>query len=69
MRDWKVNPKLLCRQHLLGNHLEVHMFVGTLRRGGKARLNPMDWSLRTPCRATGESDQVSNMMPEENREI
>jgi len=28
---WLVDPKLLCRQHLLGEHLEIHMFVGILR--------------------------------------
>ena len=24
MRMWMVNPKLLCRQHLLGEHSEIH---------------------------------------------
>ena len=33
MRMWKVNPRLLCNQHLLGEHVELHMFVGCLRRG------------------------------------
>ena len=33
MRMWMVKPQLMCRQHLLGEHLELHMFVGTLRRG------------------------------------
>jgi hypothetical protein len=23
----------MCRQHLLGEHLELHMFVGTIRKG------------------------------------
>jgi hypothetical protein len=26
MRMWNVDPKLMCRQHLLGEHLEMHMF-------------------------------------------
>jgi len=30
MRMWKVNPKLLCRKHLLGEHLEMHMFLGAI---------------------------------------
>jgi len=30
MRQWLVNPKLLCKQHLLGEHVEAHMFVGTI---------------------------------------
>ena len=30
---WGVNPKILCRQHLLGEHLELHMLVGNIARG------------------------------------
>lgn len=30
MRMWKVDPKKMCRQHLLGEHVECHMFVGTI---------------------------------------
>jgi len=33
MRMWNVDPKLLCRQHLLGEHLEMHMFLGCLKKG------------------------------------
>lgn len=32
MRQWKVDPRLLCMQHLLGAHFETHMFVGTFNR-------------------------------------
>jgi hypothetical protein len=28
---WNIDPKLLCRQHLLGEHLETHMFLGCIR--------------------------------------
>jgi len=30
MRMWGINPKILCRQHLLGLHKELHMCVGWL---------------------------------------
>lgn len=30
MRMWDVPPKLLCQKHLLGEHVEMHMFVGTI---------------------------------------
>jgi len=30
---WLVNPRMMCRQHLLGEHLECHMFVGAIRTG------------------------------------
>jgi hypothetical protein len=33
MRVWGVNPKLMCNQHLLGEHVEIHMFVGTINKG------------------------------------
>lgn len=30
---WKVDPKKMCRKHLLGEHVEMHMFVGTIIKG------------------------------------
>lgn len=33
MRQWMVDPKIMCRKHLLGEHVEHHMFIGTLNRG------------------------------------
>src|SRR4051812_40489961 len=32
MRMWMVNPRKMCSQHLLGEHIEIHMLVGTLLR-------------------------------------
>ena len=32
MRMWLVNPKIMCRKHLLGEHVEHHMFFGTMLR-------------------------------------
>ena len=37
MRMWMVDPKIMCRKHLLGEHVELHMFVGTIKR--KKRLS------------------------------
>lgn len=36
-RMWMVDPELLCRQHLLGEHKEVHQLVGQIRRGCSLR--------------------------------
>ena len=33
MRMWMVAPREICRRHLLGEHVECHMFLGTIRRG------------------------------------
>lgn len=32
MRMWGVNPKKLCDKHLLGEHVEMHMFVGAIKK-------------------------------------
>lgn len=32
-----INPKTMCRKHRLGEHVECHMFVGTIRRGRNVR--------------------------------
>ena len=33
MRMWMIDPTLLCRKHLLGEHYEIHKAVGFLRNG------------------------------------
>jgi hypothetical protein len=33
MRMWQVDPSKMCRKHLLGEHVECHMFVGTINKG------------------------------------
>lgn len=35
MRMWGVNPKYMCRNHLLGEHVELHMFAGCIKKGKK----------------------------------
>jgi hypothetical protein len=34
-RNWMVNPKIHCRKHLLGAHVECHIFCGILRNKKK----------------------------------
>lgn len=33
MRMWGVDARKLCDKHLLGEHVELHMFVGCIRKG------------------------------------
>lgn len=33
MRMWGIDPSLMCDRHLLGEHVEMHMFVGHLNKG------------------------------------
>lgn len=32
MRMWMVDPEIMCQKHLCGEHLELHMFVGHLKK-------------------------------------
>lgn len=36
-RMWGVDPRLLCDRHLLGEHVEMHMFLGGIRKGHSVR--------------------------------
>lgn len=33
MRMWNVQPSVMCRKHLLGEHVEMHMFAGCINKG------------------------------------
>ena len=35
MRMWLCNPEILCQKHLCGEHVEMHMFLGSLKKGKK----------------------------------
>lgn len=35
MRMWLCDPKIMCQKHLCGEHVEMHMFLGTLQKGKK----------------------------------
>lgn len=37
MRMWMTDPAKMCRQHLLGEHVELHMFVGAMDKGTSMR--------------------------------
>jgi hypothetical protein len=32
MRMWNIEPRLMCNKHLLGEHVEMHMFAGTINK-------------------------------------
>jgi hypothetical protein len=34
---WMVAPLIMCDKHLLGEHVELHMFVGAIRKGTSLR--------------------------------
>ena len=43
MRMWMINPTLLCRKHLLGEHSEIHKHKHNFEKGHsiKGRLSPV----------------------------
>ena len=47
MRMWMVSPRVMCRKHLLGEHLELHMLNGSLR-SGKSIAGFLDKKLLEP---------------------
>jgi hypothetical protein len=61
MRQWMVNPRILCRQHLLGEHQEVHAFIGALEKG---RIKPGQFKgmLTTYHLRTRHNELVSEMV-------
>jgi hypothetical protein len=48
MRMWLVKPEHMCRNHLLGEHLEIHMLVGCLIKG-KSIKGYLENGLVDPC--------------------
>ena len=49
MRMWNIDPVLLCARHLRGEHNEMHMFEGSIKKGinvsGYIRDNLLDTSM------------------------
>jgi hypothetical protein len=62
MRMWMVNPRQMCRKHLLGEHVELHMFMGTIKKrknlDGYVKNNLLDF-MSIPKR---HSELVSEMI-------
>ena len=49
MRMWLVPPSHMCRKHLLGEHVELHMLLGSLKKG-KSITGFLSGGLVDPCR-------------------
>src|SRR5690348_3508078 len=44
MRMWMTEPRWMCHHHLLGEHQEIHMFVGVINSGRKVD-NYVKWGM------------------------
>jgi len=58
MRMWLVDPKILCQKHLCGEHLEMHMFVGSIVKG-KAVDGYLQNNLLEPKKLKKRHDELS----------
>ena len=62
MRMYNIDPSFLCRKHLLGEHVELHMMVGSIKNGkpsvsGWARAGLLDTYLLN-VRHTAVSEEM-----------
>lgn len=54
---WMVNPRGMCRQHLLGEHLETHMLRGTMAAGGSV-AGYLQRGLLAPARLASRHEEL-----------
>lgn len=65
MRMWNVDPSKMCRQHLLGEHLEMHMFIGAVK-AGKSLQGYIDNKLVDPQQIKQRHDTLVQEMKYRN---
>ena len=63
MRMWMVNPSKLCRQHLLGEHNEVHMLAGSMNKQHSLQ-GYLDKGLIDPMYVTPRHNALAKEMKE-----
>ena len=61
MRMWMVDPKIMCAKHLLGEHVEMHMFMGCIKKG-KSIKGYIEKSLCDPSRIIERHNELSKEM-------
>lgn len=57
---WNVSPRIMCTKHLLGEHVEMHMFVGCIQKGIS-----LDGYIRNNLVAPMEIERRHNELSEE----
>lgn len=56
-----IDPRLMCRQHLLGEHKELHMLVGSINKGISLK-GYTDQNLLEPSRIRSRHNEVVREM-------
>jgi hypothetical protein len=65
MRIWDIQPKLLCRQHLLGEHRELHAIWSVITRkkkGYSRHPETLRWKGRLKALFARHEQQVAEML-------
>jgi len=62
MRMWMVDPKAMCVRHLMGEHLELHMFAGTLNKGKSSVRGYIDNNLLEPKSIVSRHKELTEEM-------
>lgn len=65
MRMWLCNPEIMCQKHLCGEHLEMHMFLGSLKEGKKI-TGYIDNNLFEPMTLKFRHDELAKEMLKRN---
>lgn len=61
MRMWMVNPVFMCDKHLRGEHVELHMLVGSINKR-KSLKGFLDQSIIEPKSITERHYEISKEM-------
>jgi len=61
MRHWMINPKILCRKHLIAENVEAHMFVTTIKRGISVQ-GYLDKNLLEPLALISRHEEIAKEM-------
>ena len=61
VRMWNVEPHLMCRQHLLGEHVEMHMATGSITKGKSVKGYTSNGLLDTSLIQARHDDLVEEM--------
>ncbi len=62
MRMWMINPELMCNQHLLGEHFEIHKAIGNLKHSGRWAKSLAKKSFLEPQNALKRHDKLAAEM-------
>ena len=65
MRMWLCDQKIMCQKHLCGEHLEMHMFIGSIIKE-KSVDGYLQNNLLEPKKLKERHDELSNEMSKRN---